>query len=71
LLAGEQQIPTEEGRYMPAVLRQADECFLTNTTMELMPVREVDNYPMGSGKPGTLTADLRRLFRSNLPRFFE
>jgi branched-chain amino acid aminotransferase len=71
LLAGEQQIPAEEGCYTPAVLRQADECFLTNTTMELMPVREVDNYPMGSGKPGTLTADLRRLFSSSLPRFLE
>ena len=71
LLAKEKQIPTEEGCYTPAVLRQADECFLTNTTLELMPVRAVDNYPVGSGKPGALTADLWRLFKSNLLRFVE
>ncbi|MGH7231096.1 MAG: aminotransferase class IV [Nitrospiraceae bacterium] len=70
-LAREDGIPTEEGAYLPEILRQADECFLTNTTMEVMPVREIDHIPVGSGKTGELTSRLHRLFRSNLDRFLE
>ena len=69
LLARENGVPIEEGRYTAEALRQADECFLTNTTMEIMPVRELDNMPVGSGRPGPLTLKLRELFRSNLSRF--
>lgn len=68
-LARECGIPTEEGSYTPETLRRADECFLTNTSMEIMPVREIDGNPIGTGKPGPLTLTLRNLFRSNLPRF--
>lgn len=71
LLARENGVSTEEGRYNAEALRQADECFLTNTTMEIMPVREVDKIPIGSGHPGPLTMKLRELFRSNLSRFLE
>jgi branched-chain amino acid aminotransferase len=69
LLARENGIQIEEGRYNPEVLLQADECFLTNTTMELMPVSEIDAIRVGSGRPGPLTTKLRDLFRSNLARF--
>jgi len=69
LLAREQRIPVEAGRYTPESLRQAEECFLTNTTMEIMPVREVDGKPIGSGRPGPVTLTLRNLFQSNLARF--
>ena len=71
LLARENGVPFEEGRYKTEALRQADECFLTNTTMEIMPVREVDHIPVGSGCPGPLTLKLRELFRVNLSRFLE
>jgi len=69
LLARENGVSTEEGRYNAETLRQADECFLTNTTMEIMPVREVDKTAIGSGRPGPLTMKLQELFRSNLARF--
>ncbi|MGH7429057.1 MAG: aminotransferase class IV, partial [Candidatus Methylomirabilaceae bacterium] len=69
--ARENGVPIEEGRYKPEALRQADECFLTNTTMEIMPVREIGSRPVGSGRPGPLTLKLRDLFRRNLPRFLE
>ncbi len=69
LLAREQRIPVEAGRYTSESLRQAEECFLTNTTMEIMPVREVDEKPIGSGRPGPVTLTLRNLFQSNLARF--
>ena len=68
-LAKEQGIKTEEGAYTSEALRQADECFLTNTTMEIMPVRDVDQHLVGSGKPGPLTLALRQQFRTNLERF--
>ena len=70
-LAQEAGISTEEGAYDPDVFGQAEECFLTNTTMEIMPVREVAHHPVGAGKPGTLTRTLRDLFHANLDRFLE
>ncbi|TAJ23245.1 MAG: branched-chain amino acid aminotransferase, partial [Nitrospirae bacterium] len=60
-LARENGIPVEEGCYQPDALRQAEECFLTNTSMEIMPVRTLDNRPIGSGQPGPVTLQLRRI----------
>jgi branched-chain amino acid aminotransferase len=71
LLAREHQVPTEEGSYREDRLLGADECFLTNTSMELMPVREVNRQPIGAGKPGPLTHRLRVLFQTNLERFLD
>jgi branched-chain amino acid aminotransferase len=69
MLAREQGVTIEEGCYTPDALKKAEECFLTNTTMEVMPVREIDSHPIGSGKPGALTRRLLDSFKSNLPRF--
>jgi branched-chain amino acid aminotransferase len=41
----------------------ADECFLTGTAAEVVPVVEVDKRPIGDGKPGPITRDLMRRFR--------
>ncbi len=70
-LAGELRIPVEEGRFTPDQLYQASECFLTNTSMELMPVSAVDRRPIGQGKPGPLTRKLRELFIGARVRFLE
>lgn len=70
-LAGFQQIQTEEGTYTSDDLLAADECFLTNTTMELMPVRSVNDHPIGNGKPGAITQALHRAFRASLPEFLQ
>jgi branched-chain amino acid aminotransferase len=40
----------------------ADECFLTGTAAEVVPVVEVDRRPIGDGKPGPITRDLMRRF---------
>jgi branched-chain amino acid aminotransferase len=40
----------------------ADECFLTGTAAELVPVVKVDSRPIGSGAPGSLTRDLMTRF---------
>ncbi|RIK79897.1 MAG: branched-chain-amino-acid transaminase [Planctomycetota bacterium] len=41
----------------------ADECFLTGTAAEVIPVVKVDNRPIGDGKPGAITRELIRKFR--------
>ncbi len=40
----------------------ADECFLTGTAAEIIPVVKVDSRVIGDGKPGPVTRDLTRKF---------
>lgn len=40
----------------------ADEVFLTGTAAEVTPVREVDDRPIGAGKPGPITQRLQKAF---------
>jgi len=70
-LARELRIPIEEGRFTADQLYQAEECFVTNTSMEIMPVASVDHRPIGEGKPGPLTRKLRELFIEARERFLE
>ncbi len=42
----------------------ADECFLTGTAAEIIPVVECDGRVIGIGKPGPVTRDLRRRFQT-------
>jgi branched-chain amino acid aminotransferase len=41
----------------------ADECFLTGTAAEAIPVTKVDSRPIGTGKPGPITTKLIAAFR--------
>src|SRR3954471_3633046 len=41
----------------------ADECFLTGTAAEIVPVVRVDSRVIGSGKPGPMTRDLEKRFK--------
>src|SRR6267378_2878515 len=41
----------------------ADECFLTGTAAEIIPVVKVDTRPIGTGKPGPITARMMARFR--------
>jgi branched-chain amino acid aminotransferase len=43
--------------------RTADECFITSTTKEVMPIVRVDDVVIGSGRPGPRTLRLLRLLR--------
>ncbi|HXT57973.1 MAG TPA: branched-chain-amino-acid transaminase [Pirellulales bacterium] len=40
----------------------ADECFLTGTAAEVIPVVKLDDREIGDGKPGPITRDLRERF---------
>ncbi|MBN1588659.1 MAG: branched-chain-amino-acid transaminase [Pirellulales bacterium] len=41
----------------------ADECFLTGTAAEVVPVVKVDSRPIGDGRPGPITRNLMTLFK--------
>ncbi len=40
----------------------ADECFLTGTAAEVIPVVKIDGRPLGDGKPGPVTLDIKERF---------
>lgn len=44
----------------------ADEIFLTGTAAEMVPVRELDDRPVGAGKPGELTKALLAVYEDAL-----
>jgi branched-chain amino acid aminotransferase len=43
----------------------ADECFLTGSAAEVIPVVKIDNRLLGDGKPGPITRDLMKLFHEH------
>ena len=61
-LAATAGIPTRQTNLTRYDLYTADECFLTGTGAEIVPVVSVDKRPIGSGKPGTMTHQLTDAF---------
>jgi len=65
----------EERDVARAELALADEVFLTGTAAELVPVREIDDRPVGAGEPGEVTRAVQRVFDDALcgrePRYAE
>lgn len=53
-----------ETKIKPAEVFGADEVFLTSTTMEAMPVVNVDGRGVADGKPGPITRRVHRGFRA-------
>jgi len=51
-------IAAAETMFSPEELARADEAFLTNSLMEVMPLTEVKEAPIGGGRPGPLTKRL-------------
>ena len=68
-LAIEQHIAVEEGQYRAEDLFQADECFITNTGIEIMPVTTIGTRKIGHGRQGPLTTHLWKTFCENIERF--
>ncbi len=67
-LASNEHIPSREEAFRPQELMDADECFITNSTMEVMPVTTIDGKPVGIGKPGPITHALSRAYRDEVRR---
>jgi branched-chain amino acid aminotransferase len=65
-LANKNKIKVQQALMRPGDLYRADECFITNTTIEVMPVTSVDGKMVGSGMPGPVTAKLMNAYRSEV-----
>jgi branched-chain amino acid aminotransferase len=61
-LAKNSDIPTHEGMLSRQDIYTADECFLTGTAAEIIPVVKVDGRSIGNGKPGKLTQNILAQF---------
>jgi len=63
-LAGQAGLQVSEPNLTRYDLFNADECFLTGTGAEIMPVVKVDGRVIGSGKPGPFTRRLVENYRT-------
>lgn len=61
-LAVKNKIPAVEEVLTRHDLYNADECFLTGTAAEIIPVVKIDTRSIGNGKPGPITLKLRQEF---------
>ncbi|PIV19342.1 MAG: branched-chain-amino-acid transaminase [Elusimicrobia bacterium CG_4_10_14_3_um_filter_49_12_50_7] len=68
-LAGKRKIEVRKELFTRYCVFTADECFLTGTAAEVIPVVALDGRKIGSGKPGDITlkliADYRKLTKSS------
>ena len=67
-LASQERIPSRESAFTAEELKAADECFITNSTLEVLPVTAVDGAMIGSGRPGPVTRALMTAYRSEVQR---
>jgi len=63
-MAREAGIPASEPNLTRYDLFIADECFLTGTGAELIPVTKIDGRQIGTGKPGPITRTLVQRYRA-------
>jgi len=62
-LASSMGIEASEGDVAVADLLNADEAFITNSVIEILPLVELDGRPIGRGKPGEVTAGLSKAYK--------
>jgi branched-chain amino acid aminotransferase len=55
-------LPVTEQRFTRDELYLADEAFFSGTAAEITPIREVDNRPIGEGRPGPITREIQTIF---------
>ena len=62
-LAGKLGLPAGEGNLTRYDVMTADECFLTGSAAEIVPVASLDGRTIGTGQPGAVTLQLTEEFR--------
>ncbi len=62
-LAGTLGLDLDEGHFGAEALAGADEAFLTNAVVEVVPAVRLDGRPVGSGAPGPVTRALQDAYR--------
>ena len=53
----------EEGKFTADELKNADEAFVTNSLIEIIPVVKIDDRQIKGGKPGEITLKIHNLYR--------
>ncbi|PLT32238.1 D-amino-acid transaminase [Bacillus sp. V5-8f] len=61
-------IPYSEEAFTLEELLAADEVFLTGTTIEVLPVIEIDGKAVGEGQPGPITRKLHKFFKDQVEK---
>lgn len=61
-LAIKSEVIVAEKDFYPEELYSADECFITSTVKEIMPVVRIDGKTIGNGQRGIITEKLQQLF---------
>ncbi len=67
--ASELGIKVNEGRFRPQDLYNADEVFISNTTMEVMPVSSIDEVKAGTKR--LITKQLHKAYRKVVTRYLK
>ncbi|MGE5586913.1 MAG: D-amino-acid transaminase [Clostridia bacterium] len=67
-LARERGIPVVEDFFAPKLLADADEVFITSTTLEVMPCVELDGRPVAAGKPGPVARVLAAAYSAEVAK---
>ena len=65
-IAHQLNVPITEGNMTRYDVWTADECFLTGTAAEVIPVVELDGRIIGNGKPGSITERFIAAFRKKV-----
>lgn len=55
-------LPLFEKSLTPEDFKSCDECFITSTTRNIVPVTKINGLGIGSGRPGGMTLELLRLY---------
>ncbi len=58
--------PIIETKLSPQDIIDADECFITSTTREVVPVTEVEHKKIGNGTPGPITLRILQDYRARI-----
>jgi branched-chain amino acid aminotransferase len=67
-LAPEAGVAAEQQSLMIHDLLDADEVFLTNSIMEIMPVSRIEQHEVGQGKPGPVTRRIAQAYKDLVAR---
>jgi branched-chain amino acid aminotransferase len=63
-LARDEGLPVSEPNLTRYEMYNAEECFLTGTGAEIIPVVKIDGRVIGKGKPGPVTNRLEKRYRA-------
>ncbi|MGF7186560.1 branched-chain amino acid aminotransferase [Desulfitispora alkaliphila] len=59
-------IKSTEGKFTMTELEAADECFITNSLAEVLPVVKVNGNTINTGKPGLITRQIAKLYKKTI-----